>query len=87
VAGVSAPLPPGPDARIELADPQAQLLAEIADVAMKRADVAMTYRLAIRASRGPGGATVDWRKVNEAIIERWSASGLTWIKRAAWDAP
>jgi hypothetical protein len=72
-------------ARIELADPEAQLLAEIADKTMKRADVAMTYRLAIRASRGPDGATVNWRTANEAIIERWSMAALSWIKRAAWD--
>lgn len=73
-----------PEARIELADPEAQLLTEIADVTMKRRDVAMTYRLAIRACRAPSDVTVDWHKVNLAIIERWSMAGLTWIKRFAW---
>ena len=73
------------DTRIELADPEAQLLAEIADKAMKRRDVAMTYRLAWRATLGPDGATVDWPKVNEAIVERWSLSALAFIKKTAWE--
>lgn len=71
--------------RMELADPEAQLLAEIADKTMKRRDVAMTYRLAIRACRGPDGATVNWHKVNEAIVGRWSLSALVFIKKTAWE--
>ena len=67
------------DMRIELADPEGQLLEEIADPKMKRRDVAMTYRLALRSRD-----RVDWGKVNRAIIERWSASGLGWIKEFAW---
>jgi len=63
---------------IELADPQGQLLAEIADPAMKRRDVAMTYRLA-RSSSG-----VDWPHVNAAIIGRWSMRSLSQIKDFAW---
>ena len=68
-------------ARIELADPQAQLLEDIATPAMKRRDVAMTYRLALR-----GAGRVDWPAVNRAIIARWSLSGLDWIKREAFKA-
>ena len=64
--------------RIELADPQGQLLEEIADPRMKRRDVAMTYRLALR-SHG-----VDWPRVNAAIIERWSMRALSQIKAFAW---
>lgn len=66
--------------RIRLADPQGQLLAEIADPAMKRRDVAMTYRFAILEPD-----RVDWPKVNKAIIDRWSVSGLNWIKKFAWE--
>ncbi|HVH80111.1 MAG TPA: hypothetical protein VM782_12020 [Stellaceae bacterium] len=64
--------------RIELADPEGQLLAEIADPQMKRRDVAMTYRLALR-SEG-----VNWPRVNAAIIGRWSMRSLSQIKDFAW---
>ncbi|MCR4340617.1 MAG: hypothetical protein NUW01_12120 [Gemmatimonadaceae bacterium] len=30
---------------------------------------------------------VDWTAVNTTIIERWSRSGLTYIKREAWGYP
>lgn len=26
----------------------------------------------------------DWPCINRAILERWSMSGLEWIKRRAW---
>ena len=29
-------------------------------------------------------APVNWRKVNEMIIEEWSMSGLIYIKTLAW---
>jgi hypothetical protein len=69
--------------RIELADPQGQLLEEIADPAMKRRDVALTYGLALRGDVD----RVDWPKVNKAIIERWSVAALRWIKDFAWKGP
>jgi hypothetical protein len=55
------------------------LLEEVACPAMKRKDVAMTYALALKSSD-----KTDWRKVNRAIIERWSLAGLEWIKKQAW---
>jgi hypothetical protein len=67
------------DVRIELADPQGQLLEEVADPAMTRRQVALTYRLALRSED-----RVDWPKVNQAIISRWSVSALLYIKRIAW---
>lgn len=70
-----------PGTRIVFADPEGQLLGEIADPAMKRLDVAKTYRL-ILASGDQG--RVNWRTVNTAVIERWSESSLDWIKRFAW---
>jgi hypothetical protein len=71
--------------RIRFADPQAQLLEEIANPAMKRLDVAKTYRLILHSG---DIERVNWRAVNAAIIERWSVSALEWIKGFAWkDAP
>lgn len=64
-----------------LCDPEGTLLSEIADKRMKREDVALSYALAIR-----GGEEIDWSKVNQAIIDRWSFSALKWIKEYAWRA-
>lgn len=66
--------------RIELADCEATLLAEIADPVFKRRDVAVTYGMAIRSSEC---RRVDWAKVNSAIVARWSRSALDYIKRLA----
>lgn len=54
------------------------LLDAIAYEANTQADVAQRYAWAIQ--RGD----VDWKAVNEAIIARWSVSGLKRIKRMAW---
>jgi hypothetical protein len=67
--------------RIVLADPEGYLLEEIANPAMRRLDVAKTYRLVL-ASGDQG--RVNWRTVNTAIIDRWSVSTLEWIKTFAW---
>lgn len=64
---------------IEMAHCEATLLREIADPAMKRIDVAQTYWFSLRSSE-----EVDWAKVNQAIIARWSFNALTKIKEAAW---
>lgn len=65
--------------RIELADPEGDLLREIADPVFTRNDVRLTYRLALRSQD-----RVDWGKVNRAIIERWSLTTLKQIKSWAW---
>ena len=65
--------------RIELADCEATLLREIADGTLRQRDIAQTYALALRSSE-----PVDWRKVNHAIVARWSFSGLERIKTLAW---
>lgn len=41
--------------------------------------IAKTYALALRSSY-----ETDWARVNAAIIERWSKSGLLRIKNMAW---
>ena len=65
--------------RVELANCTTTLLQEIADNRMKRRNVAKTYALALKSSE-----PTDWSAVNAAIIQRWSRSGLEWIKRMAW---
>ena len=67
--------------RIVFADPEGYLLEEIANPAMKRLDVAKTYRLILASG---DQARVSWRTVNTAIVDRWSLSALDWIKRFAW---
>lgn len=66
--------------RIELAGCEGTLLREIADPVFKRKDIAATYRLAMMSS---DSASLDWGKVNRAIIERWSIAALKWIKEQA----
>jgi hypothetical protein len=67
--------------RIVLADPEGYLLEEIANPAMKRLDVAKTYRLILASGDQD---RVIWRTVNTAVIDRWSVSALDWIKQFAW---
>jgi hypothetical protein len=64
---------------VELVDPQGTLEREIADPRMKRDDVALTYAFALRQR-----ADINWAAVNQAIISRWSLSGLKYIKESAW---
>jgi len=63
----------------ELASCTDSLLKEITDSQFKRRDIAQTYALALRSSE-----PTDWGRVNKAILERWSRSGLEYIKRLAW---
>ncbi len=67
--------------RMEMADCEATMLREIAEPSCKRKDVAKSYALTLRSSERP---SVNWKKVNAAIIARWSLSALAWIKRQAW---
>jgi hypothetical protein len=65
--------------RFEMVDVEGQLLSEIADPRMKREDVALTYAFGLRQPN-----EVDWPRVNNAIIDRWSMNALKWIKTYAW---
>lgn len=67
--------------RLELACCEQTLLREISDKRMKRLDVAKTYRLAMQSSEC---FSMDWAKVNKAILDRWSPYALEWIKEKAW---
>lgn len=64
--------------RFELTDCTDTLLREIADPAMTRRDVAMTYRLAMNSSH-----PTEWGSVNRAILARWNKAALLWIKQQA----
>jgi len=55
------------------------LLGEIQNKELKQKDIAQTYLLALRSNE-----ETDWKKVNQAIMERWSISGLKKIKNMAW---
>lgn len=65
--------------RIEMAWCDGVILNEIAQ-GLNQKQIAQSYALAIRSSY-----PTDWKKVNEAIIARWSVSGLNRIKKMAWD--
>ena len=66
---------------IELAACEATLLREIADTKLYRKDIAVTYRQARLKS---GCDSINWLKVNRAIIDRWGRSGFEYIERLAW---
>lgn len=64
---------------IEMINCQATILHEIGNKPFKRKHIALTYAFCLRASE-----SVDFALVNSAIIERWSVSGLIYIKELAW---
>jgi hypothetical protein len=67
--------------RMELCACEMVLLNEIGMKEMKQKQIAQTYRLALASSEAKD---MDWKKVNEAIIARWSVAGLNRIKNMAW---
>jgi hypothetical protein len=63
----------------ELADCTRVLLDEVASKKITQKSLSLTYAMALASSH-----VTDWAKVNEAIVSRWSLSGLERIKNAAW---
>lgn len=63
-----------------LAMPTWQIEQECANPAMKQADVAQTYALALRDM---DTVPVDWKAANAAIVARWP-KGLERVKKLAW---
>lgn len=55
------------------------IMYEVADKSMTQKDVAQSYSLAMDS-----GESIDWAKVNAAIVTRWSVSGLNRVKNMAW---
>jgi len=66
------------DFTMEMLDCQETILNEIQHKECKRKDIALTYYLCMKSSEN-----IDYAKVNKAIIERWSFSGLGYIKELA----
>lgn len=64
--------------RVELTACELVILNEIKQ-GLNQKQIAQTYALALRSSDN-----VDWKKINDAIIARWSKSGLNRIKEMAW---
>lgn len=68
--------------RVEMVNPQRVILEEIAAPQFTRDSVALTYAFCLRQSFG--GADIDFRTINRAILDRWSPSALDHIKARAW---
>jgi hypothetical protein len=66
------------DYTIELACVESVIENEIAK-GLNQTQIAQTYALGLRSSW-----PTDWKRVNEAIIKRWSFAGLNRIKNLAW---
>lgn len=64
---------------IELMACEMVLLQDIAEPSCTQKSLATTYAMALCSSDKP-----DWKKVNEAIIARWSFAGLERVKKMAW---
>jgi len=64
---------------MELLCCESTILNEISHKECKRKHIALTYYFCMASSE-----EVDWGKINKAIIERWSHSGLNYIKTEAW---
>lgn len=63
--------------RAEMACCEMVILNEI-KMGLNQKQIAQSYALALRSSW-----PTDWKKVNEAIIERWSFAALNRIKNMA----
>ena len=65
--------------RLELINPQKLILEELQNTAFVKRSIASTYAHCIIQQED-----VDFRVVNNAIINRWSKSGLVRQKEKAW---
>src|SRR4051812_39528763 len=65
---------------IEMHDPERVIMQEIADKQITQTSLAITYAFLFAQVEGD---TADWPKINQAIIERWSRSGLQRVKTMA----
>ena len=64
---------------IQLCDCERIILQEIEDKRIYRNSISLTYAFALRADEN-----IDWTKINQAILKRWSMAGLKYIKERAW---
>lgn len=68
------------DMKMELVNPEWVILNEINNKELNQEDVAKTYALIIIQK-----LQVNWRKINKAIVDRWTYEGLERIKELAWN--
>lgn len=68
----------GKDGRFKDVDFVQWIMNEIEDKRFKRQQVADTYAILIQKGHK------DFAAINQAILNRWSMSGLRWIKTQAW---
>ena len=67
---------------VRMLNPEDTILEEIQMRGIKQKDIAQTYAFLLK---DPDAGDLDWRTINQAIIDRWSVSGLERIKKMAWD--
>ena len=60
------------------------ILNDIEHKECKRKYIALVYYLCMVSSENIDSENIDWKKVNKAIIKRWSLSGLKYIKTEAY---
>ena len=65
----------------ELACCESTMLTELTWKETTQKSLALSYALASVSSER---SRIDWKKVNEAIITRWSWAGLQRVKKLAW---
>lgn len=66
------------DFKMEMTNREITILNEISHKECKRKDIALTYYFCMVPKE-----EIDYKKINKAIIERWSFSGLEYIKEEA----
>jgi hypothetical protein len=59
--------------------PAEQILSALAAPKCVQASIANLYAEAILSAEVP-----DWRTINQAIVDRWSWTGLKRVKERAW---
>jgi len=67
------------DYTMEMVCCEITILNEISHKECKRNDIALTYYFCMVSSED-----INYAKINKAIIERWSFSGLEYIKKEAY---
>jgi hypothetical protein len=68
--------------KIELHDPEGQIMKELSDGGFSQASVAITYAFLLCQEEGK---RADWHAINAAIQRRWKGNtALTRVKKMAW---
>ena len=65
--------------RVELWNLERVILEEIENPKINRNSVALTYAFCLREND-----QINYRRINRAILDRWTFSSLEYIKARAW---